>query len=271
MKYVRIEENTQARVKVVMEELVEEARGLIYQNGCTERDKDYCNNLLNDVMGAIVKVIKDYKLDTCAVTVWNKDTVNPGNIDKDLIDVMWDYRAEAQFIIKRKMTGYNLMNRVHKLVDYVNYLIWSADRTAELEQETHTQETETPQEPITNYDEEKNLYNHDTGEKIEETEDEWEVPEEFYRQEEEANRQALEAARANALQVMKERGELEDNSDFKPIEIDFPNGKYIQVWKTSDGYECNEFNEDGEKISHNVYGHLEDIDLDYGTSLWRKE
>lgn len=135
MKYVRIEENTQARVKVVMEELVEEARGLIYQNGCTERDKDYCNNLLNDVMGAIVKVIKDYGLDTCAVTVWNKDTVNPGNIDRKLIDVMWDYRAEAQFIIKRKMRGYNLMNRVHKLVDYVNYLIWSADRTAELELE----------------------------------------------------------------------------------------------------------------------------------------
>lgn len=142
MKYVRIEENTQARVKVVMEELVEEARGLVYQNGCTERDKDYCNNLLNDVMGAIVKVIKDYKLDTCAVTVWNRDTVNPGNIDKDLIDAMWDYRAEAQFIIKRKTTGYNLMNRVHKLVDYVNYLIWTADRTAELEQETEAQQEE---------------------------------------------------------------------------------------------------------------------------------
>lgn len=142
MKYVRIEENTKARVKVVMEELVEEARGLIYQNGCIERDKDYCNNLLNDVMGSIVKVIKDYGLDTCAVTVWNKDTVNPGNIDRDLIDVMWDYRAEAQFIIKRKMTGYNLMNRVHKLVDYVNYLIYTADRTAEMEEEAQTQKTQ---------------------------------------------------------------------------------------------------------------------------------
>lgn len=143
MKYVRIEENTQARVKEVMDELRAEARGLIYQNGCTERDKDYCNNLLNDVMGAIVKVIKDYGLDTCAVTVWNKDTVNPGNIDKNLIDVMWDYRAESKFIIKRKMTGYNLMNRVHELLDYVNYLIWTADRTAEMEQENTEPEQET--------------------------------------------------------------------------------------------------------------------------------
>lgn len=149
MKYVRIEENTQNRVKEVMDELREEARGLIYQNGCTERDKNYCNNLLNDVMGAIVKVIKDYKLDTCAVTVWNRDTVNPGNIDKDLIDAMWDYRAESKFIIKRKMTGYNLMNRVHELLDYVNYLICTADRTAELEQETQkTQEEETMKQDV---------------------------------------------------------------------------------------------------------------------------
>lgn len=330
MKYVRIEETRRIAVEKAMTKALEEARAYVYCVESMELTKDDCNCLINDFFGNIVHIIEENDLAEVAVEVWNKDTVNPANIDRKLIDVMWDYRAENYFIIKKKTRRDQIINRLYRLCDYLDVLLITADRTGEMEeerraeimkeveknieaeriedekfdsmcetktetviiggkeytrtykvlkeeteetQETETQETEKQEteEPITNYDEEKNVYNHETGEKIEETEDEWEVPEEFYRQEEEANKQVLEAARNNALQVMKERGELEEDSGFKPIEIDFPNGKYIQVWKTSDGYECNEFNEDGEKISHTVYGHLEDIDLDYGTSLWRKE
>lgn len=142
MKYVRIEERTQSRVKEVMEELETKARVIVYSHEAMEIDKAVCQNIIRYTFKAIIKVVNDYKLADSAVSVWDNDTVNPANIDVTFLNELWDYRTQDYFIIKRKTRKDQLMNRIHGLVDYVYLLMENADRTAEerLAQETQNEE-----------------------------------------------------------------------------------------------------------------------------------
>lgn len=135
MKYVRIEETRRIAVEKAMTKALEEARAYIYSGESMEMTKDDCNCLINDFFGNIVHIIKENDLAEVAVEVWNKDTVNPGNIHRKLIDVMWDYRAEAYFIIKKKTRRDQIINRLYRLCDELDVLLVTADRTGEMEEE----------------------------------------------------------------------------------------------------------------------------------------
>lgn len=135
MKYVRIEETTRIAVEKAMTKALEEARAYVMRVESMELTKEDCNCLINDFFGNIVHIIEENDLAEVAVEVWNKDTVNPANIDRKLIDVMWDYRAESYFIIKKKTRRDQIINRLYRLCDELDVLLVTADRTGEMEEE----------------------------------------------------------------------------------------------------------------------------------------
>lgn len=135
MKYVRIEETRKIAVEKAMTKALEEARAYVLRVESMELTKEDCNCLINDFFGNIVHIIEENDLAEVAVEVWNKDTVNPANIDRKLIDVMWDYRAESYFIIKKKTRRDQILNRLYRLCDELDVLLVTADRTGEMEEE----------------------------------------------------------------------------------------------------------------------------------------
>ena len=175
MKYVRIEETRRIAVEKAMTKVLEETRAYVKTVEEMEITKYDCNTIINDFFYDITRIIEENDLAEVAVTVWNKDTVNPKNIDRKLIDVMWDYRAEAYFIIKKKTRRDQLMNRLYRLVDYVKILMAGADRVGEMEGTEVTNENSRYEKHIEEVTEE--LTEEVTEEVTEELTDEWLDPE----------------------------------------------------------------------------------------------
>ena len=145
MKTMRITENTITRINKVTEDLIVEAREIIMKEAkpenCMNIEKDTCNEIIQNTMDAIDKLVKDYNITYAKVNVWNKDEANPVNIDKSFISVLHDYYTDSYFDIKKKTRCEQLINRIHRLVDEVKVLIWNADRTAEMEGAEETNES----------------------------------------------------------------------------------------------------------------------------------
>lgn len=172
MKTMKITENTIERINKVTEELIEEAREIISNiakpENCLTISKEESNEIIQNTMEAIDKLIRDYNLTNAKVNVWNRSESNPNMIDKEFIEVLHEYYKDSYFDIKKKTRYDQLINRIYRLIDEVKVLISNANRIAEMEGVEDTNES-------TRYEENKEDNNMTTMEEIKRLRDEAEA------------------------------------------------------------------------------------------------